>query len=129
MAKSTLLTFDLDLNNPEALLSKLELFSKIQNPYSGWIFFTPHSRMMAHQHPYNVNLIEIYTSKGEIILEDLPKIIKENLEVSVIHYRDEKNCDIIRTYELPEAINKDPSKRKLPIIGINEKLGCLNNQT
>ncbi len=125
MAKSILLTFNLDLNKPKELLSKLELFSKIQNPYSSWIFFTPHSRMMARQRPYNVNMVEIYTPKGKVILKDLQKIIKENIEATLIRYRDKKNHDIIRTYELPEAIEGDPSKRKLPIMSIDEKLGCL----
>ncbi|MCK5149994.1 hypothetical protein KAJ87_03655 [Candidatus Pacearchaeota archaeon] len=73
------------------------------------------ARISNKQQPYfGVKKILLETrSKEQINYSKLKKIIKNNLNPSVLIYINNKTGNLIDVYFLPEAVNGDPRKRKL----------------
>lgn len=128
MAEIILREFNLDLDNKEDLLSKLEEISLIHSGGSGGIYSSPTFRIEFGQQPYEVKKITLYVNpKGEIDYLKLKQIIENNLCPSVLICRNSETHRLMQSYFLPEAIGDDPCKRKLILeTDIDKRLKCFN---
>ncbi len=115
MTKITLAEFELNLDDKEKLISDLEKISYVHSWGTGIVFSSPFFRINSNQQPYfGVKTISLETkSKEQINHSELKKIIKNNLDSSVLIYRNSQTRELIDVYFLPEAINRNPIKRKL----------------
>jgi hypothetical protein len=106
--------YNINLENPNAVLSTLERITDCHSYGSGVVFTFPKIRESYGQYPLHVKELKFHArSKKEINLNELRAAVKCSLEPTVILYRSTRYSDEYWAYFLPEAVNDDPSVRIL----------------
>ena len=124
MAKISILEFELDREDDKKLLSNLRVISYIHsNNEHGIVFVDAPARLSFGQYPYDVKKVGLHSKSRKIFSSELKNIIEKNLEPSVIIIRDFETEELCETLFLPEAVDKNPYKRKLTYeIDIDKRL-------